>query len=117
MNEANVRQASVRHSNGLRHLIDAAKPYVARPQGMGITINEFFETAAGLYATKILTDLGILNEVKVRYEAIYGPLPVYDLALLEGGMPNGGEEPALDPLLENVEEGESMSDNGKLGDE
>lgn len=121
MSEGVERQTSVRHSQGLRHLIDAARPYVPRPDGMTTTVNEFFEKAAGLLATKILSDIGILDDIRKRYESLFGPLPVYDPALLEGGEPNGQEVLAVDPLLqkikEEIEEGEDLSGATELADE
>ena len=93
----------------------------ARPGGMGVGVVEFFELSAGLYATKVLSDLGILDSVKERYESHYGPIPVYDISQLEGGEPNDQGEAVIDPLLKqikkDIEEGENLPEDGELGDE
>lgn len=70
-------QTSVTHSDWIKKIRGVAKGYVKTPGGEGVSNNDFFVIAAGIYATKILKDVGIYDTIKANYEAQYGPIQEY----------------------------------------
>ncbi len=103
-------QTSVRHSEFLKYIIEAAKPHLPTPRGMGTSKNDFFVISAGAVAKKILMDIGIYDNILKQFEANFGPtIEDFNLGLIGGidGEQGNIDDPLLDeledPILEKVE--------------
>ena len=57
-------QTSVTHSHWISVLRDAAKIYVRKGGGAGVSNNDFFAIAAAEKATRILKDVGLYEKLK-----------------------------------------------------